>query len=413
MEITFKIVLDKRSIKKNGTFPLKLRVFQNRNFKECSLCIDLLEKDWDSYSQMILSSNASYVALNAKVSSTKAKVQRIIYLAEDSSIEVLNPQKIIDVLRNKEAKQAVKLKPDIIQYGLSHIAKLKESGNIGNSLAYKCSISKLKAYNKSEKLDFESVNYKFLDNFNSTLLNEGTKINTISLYLRSIRSLFNKAIKEGVLEANIYPFTGFKIKSERTMSRALTKAEIKKIANLSLELDSKIWHYRNLFLLSYCLIGINFFDLLTLTKENLVDGRIVFRRKKTHKIYSILLQPKAKEILGHYCSELPKSNKEYLLPFVINKNNPSTLKSDVLQVIKNTNDYMKKIAGKCDISKNVTTYYARYTWANMARETGYSKDMIAEALGHEYGNKVTGIYLDCYDNEIIDKMNNKVINAIL
>ncbi len=39
---------------------------------------------------------------------------------------------------------------------------------------------------------------------------------------------------------------------------------------------------------------------------------------------------------------------------------------------------------------------------------GYPKDSIAEALGHEYGNRITGIYLDNYGNEIIDKMNAKV-----
>ena len=56
----------------------------------------------------------------------------------------------------------------------------------------------------------------------------------------------------------------------------------------------------------------------------------------------------------------------------------------------------------------LTTYYARYSWANIARKLGYSKDLIAEALGHEYGNRVTGIYLDNYDLEVIDEMNEKV-----
>jgi integrase/recombinase XerD len=38
--------------------------------------------------------------------------------------------------------------------------------------------------------------------------------------------------------------------------------------------------------------------------------------------------------------------------------------------------------------------------------------MIAEALGHEYGNRVSGIYLDNYSSEIIDKMNADVVGAI-
>ena len=60
----------------------------------------------------------------------------------------------------------------------------------------------------------------------------------------------------------------------------------------------------------------------------------------------------------------------------------------------------------------LTTYVSRYSWSNIAKSIGYSKDLIAEALGHEYGNQVTGIYLDNYGNEIIDKVNEAVTNSI-
>jgi integrase len=151
---------------------------------------------------------------------------------------------------------------------------------------------------------------------------------------------------------------------------------------------------------------------LTLTKENIVDDRIVFRRKKTHKVYSIQIQEKTKDILNYYASSLPKSSNEFLLPFVKQRNNPTQLKKDILQAIKTCNKYLANMAIQCKIDKPITTYYARYSWANIAKSIGYSKDLIAEALGHEYGNKVTGIYLDHYDNATIDSMNNKVILAV-
>ena len=73
---------------------------------------------------------------------------------------------------------------------------------------------------------------------------------------------------------------------------------------------------------------------------------------------------------------------------------------------------MIEVASLCKIDKSITTYYARYSWANIAKGLGYSKDLIAEALGHEYGNKVTGIYLDHYDNATLDSMNEKLIKAV-
>jgi hypothetical protein len=49
----------------------------------------------------------------------------------------------------------------------------------------------------------------------------------------------------------------------------------------------------------------------------------------------------------------------------------------------------------------------------LQKQLGYSKDLIAEALGHEYGNSVTGIYLEQFDNDIVDKMNQNLINSIV
>jgi integrase/recombinase XerD len=237
------------------------------------------------------------------------------------------------------------------------------------------------------------------------------KVNGVANYLRTIRAVFNKAIKEGIISADCYPFGKYQIKHEKTINRTLTQAEMRGIINLDLAPGTTIRHRRNLFLLSYCLMGINFSDLLTLTKDSIVDGRIVFRRRKTHKVYSIWLHPKAEEILNHYRTTSTVNGKAFLLPFVTNKGDLSVLKKEILQVVKNTNDYLGKIAKLCEIDKPITTYYARYTWANVARGLGYSKDVIAEGLGHEYGNKVTGIYLDHYSNEVIDEMNKKVIGA--
>jgi hypothetical protein len=55
----------------------------------------------------------------------------------------------------------------------------------------------------------------------------------------------------------------------------------------------------------------------------------------------------------------------------------------------------------------------RYTYANIAKQLGFSKDLIAEALGHEYGNAVTGIYLEMFDNDIVDNMNQQIFQTVI
>lgn len=411
MEITFKFIIDKIHPKKDFTLPVRLRLYQERNYKQHSLGFSILEKDWNQQLQQVLPVNENHLAYNAKISSIRSKVQKFLLFNEDKE-SYLTLEEVLKHISRKEAKIAVKPKPDIFIYGKQHIAKLQAAGNIGNSIAYSCAINKLKSHTGRDKLEFEAITYKFLEDFNTSMLADGMKINGVSNYLRTIRALFNKAIKDGTLEARFYPFTGFKIRNEKTISRALTLPEMAKIASLKFSENTPVWHQRNLFLLSYCFIGINLADLLTLTRENIVDGRIIFRRKKTHKVYSIRVQEKAKEIFSYYFTALPENNKEFLLPFVKQKNNPIQLKKDIQQATKNCNDYLEKLAKLCKIEKPVTSYYARYSWANIARALGYSKDLIAEALGHEYGNRVTGIYLDNYDNATLDSMNERVIKAV-
>ncbi|HWR32005.1 MAG TPA: site-specific integrase, partial [Chitinophagaceae bacterium] len=391
METTFKIILDRRHPKKNLTLPLRLRIYQNRDYKELTLGIAITEADWNEQLQEVSASNPIHSIYNAKIASIKSKIRRVILFNEDED-DIITPDEIIKQISRKHQRKAAVQKPDILQYGKQHIVKLESTGHIGNSIVYSCAISKLQKFAKKDKLTFGEVNYTFIERFNTALLSEGIKVNSISNYFRTIRALFNKAIKDGIISLDCYPFKNFKIKSERTINRTLTLTEIKGIINLYLKPGLPIWHYRNLFLLSYCLIGINFSDLLTLTKENFVDGRIIFRRKKTHKVYSLFLHPKTQELLSHYLTTSADKNSEFVLPFIKNKKDPVTLKKDILQVIKNTNDYLRKIANLCEINKPISTYYSRYSWANIAKSLGYSKDMIAEALGHEYGNKITGIY---------------------
>ncbi len=145
MELKFTIALDKRRQKKNLTYPLKLQVYQDRNYQILSLGIDLLESDWNDQLQEVLPTNSNFKLHNAKLSSMRAKIQRILLLHEDEEAR-LTPKDIIAVLSKEPGKKEVVEKPDILAYGKRHIAKLESSGHIGNSIVYSCAINKLEEY---------------------------------------------------------------------------------------------------------------------------------------------------------------------------------------------------------------------------------------------------------------------------
>ena len=384
--MNYKIVIDKRRNRKDERFPLRIRVYDGGKYIERSLNILVKESEWDADAQVINKSCKNNKLYNSKITQEKADLDKKILFG----IEIVQPKK-------------PKRKQSIIEYGSRLSVELEKAGKSGNSIVYNTAIEMLLRYTNQKNLLFEDVDYSFLTAFQNDLLQRGVGVNTISIYLRTIRAIFNKAINEELTEN--YPFKKFRIKQQPTQSRSLTAEEFKKIA--SYNCTGIMEFNRDLFLLSFCLVGINFADLLTLSKEKIVDGRVTFARRKTHKIYSILLQKQAKNLFAKW-----DKNSHYLIPVLSPDYKGVELIKKTQLAISVCNSYLKKIATDLKIPKDISTYYARYSWANIARSLGYSKDLIAEALGHEYGNRVTGIYLDNFDKGIIDEANKKVIEAV-
>ena len=384
--MNYRIILDKRRPTSDNKYPLKIRIYESRSYKDKSLNIYLYETEWDADKQAVLKTCNSHKLYNSKLTQEKADAEKKVLFG----IDFLKPAK-------------PKRKHSIIEYGSKLSNEFEKAGKTGNSIIYNTAVEILLRYTKQKNLLFEDVDYSFLNSFQNDLLHRKVSVNTISIYLRTIRAIFNKAINEELTEN--YPFKKFRIKQQPTPSRTLTTDELQKIVNYKCSGDREF--NRDLFLLSFCLVGINFADLLTLTKENIVDGRVTFARRKTHKVYSILLQKQTNDIIEKW-----RNNSHYLIPVLSHSHKGMVLKKKTQHAIHICNNYMKKIAKDLGINKEISSYYARYSWANIARNLGYSKDLIAEALGHEYGNKVTGIYLDGYSNEVLDNANEKVINAV-
>ena len=416
MSITSKIVLDQRRPKADNTCPVRLRVYKNTEYKELTLGINVKPENWDCVHQLVLPSDTSNDAYNAIISSKKTKLHKLILLAELNEPVEISLSDIIAQLSNDRlpSTKAKKESTSIIKYGQDIIKQLTSSGKVGNAFAYGCAVSKLKSFVNTDNFPFEELNYKKLIEFQDSMLADNIKVNSISVYMRTIRAIYNRAIKEGVVAETAYPFKAYRIKNEKTANRTLTINEMQRIVKLKLIPNTPIWHWRNYFLLSFCLIGINFADLLTLTGDNIVNDRIVFRRKKTGKIYTIKLHKRATDILSNYTDVNNAKKGELLLPVLKQTSDPVKLKKDIWQAIKTCNEYLVRIAKmkEVNIKKDTSTYYARYAWGNAARSLKYSKDIIGQAYGHSYGNATTSIYLLDYDNKIIDAANKKVIAAV-
>jgi superfamily II DNA helicase RecQ len=110
-------------------------------------------------------------------------------------------------------------------------------------------------------------------------------------------------------------------------------------------------------------------------------------------------------------NKLQWEGNSYLLPILTNTTTEDSLeaKKIISQWIKTTNKYLKRLSIQAELSTPITTYTSRHSFATIAKRLGYSNELIAEALGHEYGNKITNIYLDTFDTEVLDQMHYNVM----
>ena len=261
--------------------------------------------------------------------------------------------------------------------------------------------------NDFSRLTFGDITLKWLRDLDGKLVKDGLSQNSRNIHFKNIRTCLNRAIDEE-LTTN-YPFRRFKIRPEETRKRNLPAKELRRLFNYTVEPYQE--YYLDYFKLMFFLIGINGTDLYNLKKVE--NGRVEYRRAKTQKLYSIKVEPEVMEIIDRHRSQ----NGDGLLDITDRWKSPKDF-------IKNMNIALKKI-GKLEIvgrggKKKITpmwpelsTYWSRHSWASIAyNDLNISKDIIAQALGHEMGVGVTEIYLN-KDQKLIDRANRRVLDWVL
>ncbi|WP_439474803.1 tyrosine-type recombinase/integrase [Algoriphagus formosus] len=288
------------------------------------------------------------------------------------------------------------------------IENLIETNRGGSARTYKNTLSVLSKIIDLNK-PFKSLTIRELEKIEKALRLRGNNYNSIAVYLRTLRAICNKAINFGLVELEWYPFRKYKIRKEKTVPRVISLEEMQCYFNAGYTPDNPLFKAWNIGKLIFLLRGINLRDLLFLTKDNIKGDRIIYKRGKTRKMYSIKIEPEIEKALKVFSND-----RNTLLGIVLDEYliNESKSLNHRAQITKRINAKLTKIGEELKLSEKLTTYVFRYSYANIARKLGYSKDIIAEALGHEYGNSVTGIYLELFDQSVLDEMNNHVIKSI-
>lgn len=400
MSIKVSVICFKSKVLSNGNHPLMLRITENKKRVMKSLGISINPKYWDFGKEEPKPKCPDYELLQSIILKVKSEYQHLI-LEKLSKNEEFTASSLIN-----EQKEEIKAKT-VEEFYLSLIEELKQKGRIGNSYAYLNSYNTLRNFNHGKKLNytFSHIDVTFCRKFEDWMRNKGNKDTTLSYQFRTLRAAFNKAIEAKIVAREKNPFIEYKLShfNTKTIKRALSKKDIMKIINANCIGKSELRQLtHDLFSFSYLCGGISFVDIANLTPKNIVDGRLIYQRQKTHGNINLPLSDKAQQIIDKYIDYQKKAI--YLFPILHGKKHitPMQKSNRVHKVCHQINQELKLLAKELNIKSEVTTYVARHSFATILKKSGVNIGIISEALGHQ-DIKTTQIYLSRFDNEQVDE----------
>ena len=285
-----KPILDTRRAKSDGMFNIIFRITHFKKVYTINSGIAIHQFHWDGKNRMITNEHPNSKLLNIKLLKEFYKIQQtLLFLDDEFTIE-----KFRNIVNAEAGKASILFK----EFAQTLIQQMFETYKTGNAIVYRTAVNRFITF-CGKDIPIDTIDYELLKRFNHHLIISGLKQNSISNYFRTIRAIYNKAIKEKVVDRSKYPFYDITIKSEKTAKRAILKEDIIKLLQV-LDEYSTAKRSLNYFMLSFYLRGISFTDLAYLKPSSIIDSRVYYNRRKTHKNYSVKLFPQAEELINLY-----------------------------------------------------------------------------------------------------------------
>ncbi len=308
--------------------------------------------------------------------------------------------------------------------------KMREAGRISTAVSFECALKSLKEFTGKEKFPFAAANVKFFKDYEKWMLTpkviewktktgktkSRTKVNgrtTVGIYLRNVRTMFNQVKPVGVL----YPFGKsnqglYAIPKGKNVKKALTQADVAKIASYSAAKGTFEQKSRDYWLFSYLCNGINIKDMARLKYANIKGEKITLIRAKTAEsvdeetTIDIMITKQIGRIIDLHGNK-PGTSDQYIFPILYQGITPEDEYRLIQQTVRNINDNMTNICKELKIDR-ATTYTARHSFATVLKRSGASVEFISESLGHK-SKQTTQNYLANFEDEEKKKWANMLL----
>ncbi|PXV67332.1 site-specific recombinase XerD [Dysgonomonas alginatilytica] len=384
--------IKKTKLLKNREAPICLRITVNKKRAEVQIKRSVPVNKWDAKKECCKAKDKSGEELNHYLLSVKTKVLRIHRELEQDNKpitaeiikkrfygEYIPPKMLLEVFNehNKRCRELI---------GKDYVEKVVQ--RYERTVTYLQEF--MKASYKISDIPFNSINTAFIVEFEHFLKTEKSCAqNTTVKYIKNLKKITNYAAANRWMESA--PFTGVKLRQEKTNRDFLVEEELTRIIEKDFE-NPRLMLIKDIFV--FCsFTGLAFSDVQGLKQHHIFrdnEGAYWIRktRVKTDIMCNIPLMDIPLKLIEKY-----RSNPEceiYNKVFPV----PSNQKM---------NEYLKEIASICNIDKNLSTHIARHTFACLALANNISIESIAKMLGHT-STRTTAIYARVLDSTLKNQM---------
>ena len=387
--VVVSVLLDTRTVNKEGTYPVKIKVyFQGKpKYYPTGICMSTKEE----LEEVLESKSKKNIEIQDIIGKELSRIlKNVDILVERGTFSFSNLNNMLGKNIGGSLNEMISAK----------IKELENEEKFGSSAFYKGTLSLLKRYMKHD-VPIKEVTVEWLNGLEKFILKTANQT-TVAMNMRNIRATMNIAKQVGVIRESDYPFGRgkYQIKESSGKKKALNKKQLKAIAEYS-DGSMTTEFYRDLWLFIYFCNGLNVADLISLKFSDIQNGEISFIRKKTKdrthdvkRIYAAIT-PEMYSIINKWGNDPKKS--VYIFPFLKPSDSAWEHEKKKKNLTKLINKRMKMIGEKLNLGK-ITTYVARHTYATVLRNEGVPISIISPMLGHS-SVTTTEIYLADLESE--------------
>ena len=264
----------------------------NRKTQRISTQFRVRPLDWDSDKEQLAPNAPNRSMIQNRIDSDVASLGRIIADLDSSGMDY----SVEDVISRYKSPQSYIL---VLDYMRTQIEQLRATNRIGTAKNYEKTMCSFGEFLGDVRLPLSALTEQVITDYNAFLVQRGLVRNSVSFYMRVLRAIYNKAVRQKLIEQQ-HPFTEVYTGIDRTRKRAVPESIIAQLHRLELDEGSPLALCRDMFIFSYCTRGMAFVDIAYLKKTNLQNGMICYARRKTGQLLSVRIEPSIQRIIDRY-----------------------------------------------------------------------------------------------------------------